>query len=167
MFVLKFSSEFKLFGGGPPCPRTTSATLNESKLCSISKRFRFGFHQTLRDTEGKYVTSFESNWTIEIFRNNFLLKIDWIKVSTSYCCCFRESDEFFGDKPEQFQVGPRYQRMCIRDHKECGGWDKVSLRQFVSPPHFGQNQSAAAGGGPSVFNLIACHEDPRSALKST
>ena len=69
--------------------------VNESKLCSLFKRFRFGFHQTLRDTGGNYVISFQLNWTIEIFRNNFLLKIDWIKVSTSYCCCFQESDEFF------------------------------------------------------------------------
>ena len=27
MFGIKISSESKLFGGGPPCPRTTSATL--------------------------------------------------------------------------------------------------------------------------------------------
>ena len=45
---------------------------NEIKLCWIFKCFRFGFHQTLRDSGGKYMTSFESNWTIEIFRNNFV-----------------------------------------------------------------------------------------------
>ena len=46
--------------------------VNEIKLCWIFKCFRFGFHQTLRDSGGKYMTSFESNWTIEIFRNNFV-----------------------------------------------------------------------------------------------
>ena len=38
MFRLKISSESKLFGGGPPCPRTTSATLIwfVCKFCSWS-----------------------------------------------------------------------------------------------------------------------------------
>ena len=35
MFVLKVSSESKLFGGGPPCPLTTSAT-KSIMYCSSS-----------------------------------------------------------------------------------------------------------------------------------
>ena len=77
--------------------------VNESKLCSIFKRFRFGFHQTLRDTEGKYVTSFESNWTIEIFRNNFLLKIDWIKVSPAIVVVFERVMSFLGTNLNTFK----------------------------------------------------------------
>ena len=36
MFGLKISSESKLFGGGPPCPCTTSATLNADKRADLS-----------------------------------------------------------------------------------------------------------------------------------
>ena len=32
---LKFSSESKLFGGGPPCPRATSATLEKPSDCDL------------------------------------------------------------------------------------------------------------------------------------